>query len=389
MSSPAPVVIIGAGPYALSTAAFLRRAGIETQLYGEVMGFWRTMPTGMFLRSYRRASNIADPDGALTLPAFELATDRKVPTPIPLADFIEYGHWYQQQAEIPVDPRRVIRLTREEDGFRLVLTDSETVEAQRVVVATGITPFAWKPPLFEGLDHGLVSHTSERRDYGDFEGRRVAVVGGGQSALESAAFLREADASTELVVRQPALRFLRGEKLYETAGVISSIIYPAWGVGPPGVNWLMGRPALFRRLPSWLGDPLARRAVLPAGAAWVHPRLEGVRITTGRTVTSAQGVEGELRLGLDDGTERVVDHVVLGTGYRVDLARYEFLDRDLLSQIRLTGDYPRLSSAFESSVRGLYFVGAPAAASAGPGMRFVSHTGFVAKAVTQGVLKRP
>jgi hypothetical protein len=170
--------------------------------------------------------------------------------------------------------------------------------------------------------------------------------------------------------------------------VISNIIYPAWGVGPPGVNWLMGRPAIFRRLPSWLGDPLARRAIRPAGAAWVHPRLEGARITTGRTVTSAQAVEGELRLGLDDGTERVVDHVVLGTGYRVDLARYEFVDRDLLSQIRLTGDYPRLSSAFESSVRGLYFVGSPAAASAGPGMRFVSHTGFVAKAVTQGVLKR-
>jgi hypothetical protein len=96
-----------------------------------------------------------------------------------------------------------------------------------------------------------------------------------------------------------------------------------------------------------------------------------------------------MRLGLDDGTERVVDHVVLGTGYRVDLARYEFLDRDLLSQIRLSGDYPRLSAAFESSVRGLYFVGAPAAASAGPGMRFVSHTGLVAKAVTQGLLKRP
>lgn len=387
MSSSAPIAIIGAGPYALSTAAFLRNAGIETQLYGEVMGFWRTMPTGMFLRSYRRASNIAGPDGALTLPAYEQATGRKVPTPIPLSDFIEYGCWYQQQAEIPVDPRRVSVLTHEGDGFRIMLADGDTVEAQRVVVATGITPFAWRPPLFEAIDDGLVSHSSEHREYGDFKERRVAVVGGGQSALESAAFLCETGASTELIVRQPALRFLRGEKLYETAALISNILYPAWGVGPPGVNWLMGRPAIFRLLPPWLGNPLARRAVRPAGAAWVRPRLEGIQITAGRTIISAQAVGGELRLALSDGTERFVDHVVLGTGYRMDLARYEFLDRDLLSRIRLTSNYPRLSSAFESSVRGLYFVGAAAAASAGPGMRFVSHTGFVAKAVTQSVLK--
>ena len=154
------------------------------------------------------------------------------------------------------------------------------------------------------------------------------------------------------------------------------------------MNWLMGRPGIFRRLPPWVGAPLARRTVRPAGAAWLHSRLEGVRVTTGPTVGLARPIGPELRLGLHDGTERIVDHVVLGTGYRLDLARYEFLDRALLSQIRLMRNCPRLFSAFESSVRGLYFVGAPAAASAGPGMRFVSHTELVAKAVSGGVLKR-
>jgi FAD-dependent urate hydroxylase len=383
-----PVAIIGAGPYALSTAAFLGRAGIETQLYGEVMGFWHTMPTGMFLRSYRRASNIADPEHALILPAYERAIGRRVPTPIPLADFIEYGHWYRQRAGIAVDPRMVRRLTWNRNSFRLVLTDGDTVESHDVVVAAGITPFAWRPPLFERINRGLVSHSSEHREYGAFERRQVAVVGGGQSALESAAFLREAGAATELIVRRPALRFLRGERLYETAGSISSMLYPAWGVGPPGVNWLMGLPTLFRLLPVRLREPLARRAVRPAGAAWVLPRLDGVRVTTGRTIVSVEPAEKELCLTLDDGTERIVDHVVLGTGYRVNLARYEFLDPDLLSQIRLQRGYPRLSSAFESSVRGLYFVGAPAARHAGPGMRFVSHTGFVGKAITQRILKQ-
>ena len=70
MSARPPVAIVGAGPYALATAAHLRHAGIEVQLYGEVMGFWRTMPAGMLLRSYRRASNISDPENRLTLAGF-------------------------------------------------------------------------------------------------------------------------------------------------------------------------------------------------------------------------------------------------------------------------------------------------------------------------------
>jgi len=151
----------------------------------------------------------------------------------------------------------------------------------------------------------------------------------------------------------------------------------------------MGRPSIFRVLPRRLSAPLARRAIRAAGAAWVHPRLEGVQITTGRTIESVSPVDSAVRLELDDDTERLVDHIVLATGYRIDLSRYNFLDRDLLARIRLRGTYPRLSSSYESSVPGLHFVGAPAAASAGPGMRFVSHTGFTARAIRQGILSRP
>jgi hypothetical protein len=46
------LLVIGAGPYALSTAALARERGIHTMVLGSPMGFWRTnMPTGMFLRS--------------------------------------------------------------------------------------------------------------------------------------------------------------------------------------------------------------------------------------------------------------------------------------------------------------------------------------------------
>jgi Pyridine nucleotide-disulphide oxidoreductase len=389
MSSSSPVTIIGAGPYALSTAAFLRRARIDVRVFGDVMGFWHSMPAGMFLRSYRTASSIADPEGALTLDAFEAASGCKLSTPTALDEFIEYGHWFQRQAEVEVDPRRVSRLSRNSDGFRLALDDGELLEAKRVVVAAGITDFAWKPPLFDGVEPELASHSSKHSEFSAFAGKNVLVVGGGQSALESAALLSESGASSvELVARQGMLHFLRGERLYESAGFLSRLLYPSWGVGPPGLNWIMGRPALFRRLPPSVAGPLAHRATRPAGAGWLRPRLEGIRISIGRSIRSVQKADSKVRLRLDDDSEREVDHVLIGTGYRVDLSRYSFFDPDLLRPLRLIGSFPRLTSSFESSVPGLYFVGAPAAASAGPGMRFVSHTGFAAAAITQSALKR-
>jgi FAD-dependent urate hydroxylase len=383
-----PVTIIGGGPYSLSTAAFLRDAGVDVQLYGKVMGFWQTMPKGMILRSYYRASNIAGPRGSLSLPEYEERLGRTLTKPLALSDFIEYGRWFCEQSQLPVDPRLVSRLKATEKGFELSLEDGEVIEARCVVVATGIMPFPMTPEMFDGMNSGLVSHTSAHLEFAEFRGKRVLVVGAGQSALESAAFLSEAGASTELVVRRSGLRFLRGEKLYETGSVLSDVMYPSWGVGPPGVNWLMGRPSVFRRLPRSLRDPLARRAIRPAGAAWVRPRLEHVRVTTSTAIRAARPVGSELHVELDDGSERVVDHLLLGTGYRIDVRRYPFLDEGLVGRIRIKHGFPALSSTFEASVPGLFFVGAPAAGSAGPGMRFVSHTGFAAMGVTTGVLKR-
>jgi hypothetical protein len=91
---------------------------------------------------------------------------------------------------------------------------------------------------------------------------------------------------------------------------------------------------------------------------------------------------------LDDGNKLLVDHVLLGTGYRVDLRRYPFLESRLRARIDTINGFPRLNRGYESSVAGLHFVGAPAAWSFGPGMRFVSHTGIAAQAITRAVFRR-
>src|SRR3954471_1215293 len=209
VSTSCDVAIVGAGPYGLSTAAHLRGAdGIATRVFGQPMSFWKSMPKGMLLRSTWDACHIAYPSGELTLDAYGRAIGREFANPVPLDGFLDYARWFQTTAVPDVDRRRVGMVEREGDGFRLVLRDGEVVGASRVVVAAGIESFAWRPDQFRGLPRRLVSHTSHHRDLGRFAGKVVVVVGGGQSALESAALMREAGASVEVIARAPHLTWL-------------------------------------------------------------------------------------------------------------------------------------------------------------------------------------
>ena len=117
--------------------------------------------------------------------------------------------------------------------------------------------------------------------------------------------------------------------------------------------------------------------------------MNGVKITTGQNIISAQPTGNGLKLRLDNGEERRVDHVLLATGYRVDILRHRFIAKPLARQLLCSGGYPELKRGFESSVHGLHFLGAPAALSFGPLMRFVSGTAYAAAALTQGIKNYP
>jgi hypothetical protein len=88
-----------------------------------------------------------------------------------------------------------------------------------------------------------------------------------------------------------------------------------------------------------------------------------------------------LRLLGSDGEERTVstDHVIAGTGYRVDLRRLTFLSTAIRSQLRASAFVPILSAEFESSIPGLYFIGLASAQTFGPSMRFVVGARFTAR----------
>lgn len=379
------VAVIGAGPYGLAVGAHLREAGVETRLFGDLMSFWRdNMPKGMLLRSEWAGSHIADPRGAFSLDRYEEARGAPLPRRIPLPDFIAYARWFQQQSAPDLDPRRVERVTGIAGGFRLTLEDGAQVDADRVVVATGLTGFARRPAAFAGIDPALAPHASEISEPASFAGLDVAVIGAGQSALETAALLREAGASIEVIARAPQVHWLSGrENLRRLSGPLRALIYPPGEVGPPGINWIVQFPDVFRAFPLGMQETMARRAIRPAGSGWLRPRLAGSRFTVGCRVAEARKGGGRLTLLLDDGTSREVDRAVLATGYHVDLERSGIFDPALLRAIRRVDGSPLLGRGMESSVPGLHFVGAAAAASFGPLMRFVAGSGYAGRAVAR------
>ena len=384
------VAIIGAGPYGLAAAAHLHAAnGLDIRVFGEPMSFWdEQMPRGMILRSPYVASNIADPERALTLDGYQDKTSRQLPQPVALEQFVDYGRWFQGQA-VPatqVDARRVLRIERN-GGFRLDLADGDSVRSARTIVAAGIMPFAWTPRVFRGLPPELASHSSTHRDLGRFRGRRVIVIGGGQSALESAALLHELGADVEVLVRRERIYFLRrAHGVLHRLGPITRAIFAPAEVGPAGISRLVSAPDLYRRLPRSLQDRFTVRSLRPAGAAWLQDRVDGIPMTFNARVVEAQEKSGQVELTLSDSSQRRADHVLLATGYRVDITGYDFLPETLLQRIARVGGYPRLRPGFESSVPGLHFIGAPSAWSFGPLMRFVAGTEFAAPALTRGVL---
>jgi pyridine nucleotide-disulfide oxidoreductase len=385
MASDVEVAVIGAGPHGVSAAVHLQREGIRARVFGEPMSFWRAMPRGMKLRSNMRATNLIEPQGPLSIAGYEDATGQRLEPPVPLERFVEYAQWVARTAVTELDDRQVSRLERAGKAFRLTLGDGEVLGARRVVVAAGIAPFARTPRGFEHLPPDRVSHTSEHREFARFGGRTVAVVGGGQSALESAALMSEARASVEVLVRAQRVVWLRGHAVIHRLGRLGPIVYAPTDVGPLWYSRLVSVPDLFRRLPRSAQDRIASRSIRPACSHFVRVRLNGTRLTTSVTVTRAEPDGDGVLLHLSDGSRRGVDHLMFGTGYAVDFRAYPFLDPEILGGVELAGGYPVLGRGLETSISGLHVAGAPAAWSFGPIMRFVSGSWYAGRAIARRI----
>ena len=152
-----------------------------------------------------------------------------------------------------------------------------------------------------------------------------------------------------------------------------------------------GSPDAFRRLPGPLRAHKALTTFGPSGAWWLRDRVEGVvEVLTGHALRSAETHGSGVRLHLDGPRQSVVeaDHVMAGTGFRIDMSRLSFLSEEIQAALVTRANYPVVNRAGESTVPGLYFAGAPTMVSLGPGVRFIAGTHHTAAQLAQSVARK-
>ena len=389
------VVIVGAGPYGLSIAAYLQQKKVNFRIFGTPMQTWREqMPVGMMLKSDGFASNLYDPKSTFTLRHY--CAENSLPyadigIPVPLATFVAYGLEFQKRLVPQLEQTNIRSVRRIDGGFQLETMLGETLQARKVVIAVGITHFGYLPPFLADLSPQQVTHSLQHSDLSGFRGKRVTVIGAGASAVDIAALLNEVGAEVSLVARRKAIAFQTPAK--EPRPLLERITKPRSGLGPGWRSRLCtDAPLVFRLMPRKFRFLVVKKHLGPAPGWFVRDKVvDRFPLHLGATLKAAEVENGHVRINFAnaDGVDQQVlaDHVIGATGFKVAISKLGFLDESLRQQIVTIEDTPVLSSNFESSVPGLYLVGIASANSFGPLTRFAFGAGFTAKRISSHLLR--
>lgn len=194
------VVVIGGGQAALAAGYYLRRAKLDFVILDDHPapgGSWQDYWPSLHLFSPAQYSHLPGwpmPPWADGFP--------------PASHVVDYLTAYETKYDLPVRrPVRVDSVHRSADGRYRVDTDSGSIGAAAIVNATGTwaRPF-W--PSYPGMRDftGLQLHAADYRTPDRFEGARVAVVGGGNSAAQILAEISTVAETLWFTTREP--RFL-------------------------------------------------------------------------------------------------------------------------------------------------------------------------------------
>ena len=189
-------LIVGASMAGMAVAAVLQKFGREyciIEKQAAVGSPWRRHYKRLHLHTNKRVSH---------LPYKKF--DGNIPRYPSRQEVIAYLEAYQQAFNIhPIFNTEVIS-TRHEAGHWISETEKESVKSKYLVMATGA--FGQPRPVnFPGMDSfpGMIMHSCAYKTGEDFRGKRVLVVGFGNSAGEIAIDLFEQGAIPSLSVRSP------------------------------------------------------------------------------------------------------------------------------------------------------------------------------------------
>ncbi len=371
------LLVIGAGPYGLAIAALAKHHEMDFQIHGKPLAFWKVhMPVGMHLRS--EAGWHMDPLETNTLVHFlaERALTPKEVEPIPIDLFLEYGEWFLKKTGVHPNPALVSQLSHRGDHFEALLEGGETVIARSAVVAPGFRFFKNVPDeIVHDLPADRYCHTSDFHEFEGFKGSRCLIIGGRQSAFETAALLRENGAqSVDLVYRHATPMFTPSD----------------WSWIDPLLTKAQEVRGWFRNLSEEEKLDIQQRFWM-AGRfqlePWLSPRIEhpNVQLHPQTTVLEWTWTNGStLAARVSNGEIIETDRVILATGYKVDVRRMDFLSKEtILDRLKIHDGYPALDEDFQSNIPGLYFTGLLAANDFGPFFGFIRACPFSARVIVR------
>jgi FAD-dependent urate hydroxylase len=372
------LLVIGAGPYGVATAARAIERGIETIVVGEPMSFWRQhMPEGMYLRS--GPDWHLDAAGIHTFEAF-LEEEGIAPNevdPVPIRVFLDYATWFQENKGVIARENLVTQLTRNGKKFEALLGNGERIAAEAVVAAPGIRHFQQLPPWADSVSSGVGAHTGDFVHFEDLSGARVLIVGGRQSAYEWAALIGEQGAERiDIVHRHDVPLFERVSWKFVDDYVDSMLAVPGWWQALSHSEreriarkfWEVGRLTL-----EW----------------WLVPRLatDQFHRWPGTSVIDLREDTGAVVADLSNGERLSFDRVVFATGYKANLPNVPCLG-GLVDKVNLVDGFPVLDEALQSSIAGLYITGFAATRDFGPFLGFIKACPAAATLIVESLLQR-
>ena len=335
-------LVIGAGPAGLATSRELTRAGVAHLVCerGDGVGHtWANLYDSLVLHTGKHLSALPGMPFPRSTPLF--------PT---RREFLDYLQRYADAFHVPVRTRNEIVSVRRADGDWVVATTAgEALTARSLVLATGIVANPYLPPL-PGRERfrGRVAHSVEYRRPDGCRGRRILVVGSGNSAGEIAAELAGAGAEVTIAVRSGARvvpRQLLGVPIQYVSVLLARLPRSAQQAAIRATARLSQRlhgPAV---LPV---PPAARCAGIPLIGFHLVDAIRAGAIRMERNVAelTADGARFE------SGSAQPFDEVIMATGFRAAVAPLgSLIDLDGCGFARRTG---RVASADQER---LFFVG--------------------------------
>lgn len=192
------VIVIGGGQAGLAAGYFLRRAKADFLILDA-----EPVPGGAW-RHFWDSMTLFSPAEYSTLPGWWMPSQEG--HPFPTRDHVvDYLAAYEKRYELPVRRPVTVTVVRSEPDHLVVATDTGELTAGAVVSATG----TWRSPHIPeipGLFTGRQLHTVGYRSPDEFTGRRVVIVGGGNSAAQILADVSTVAEATWVTPREP--RFL-------------------------------------------------------------------------------------------------------------------------------------------------------------------------------------